>query len=226
MKRFIFASLALAFLAFGAHAQSTKDTAPANIWAGPYIGVNLGGLFDYHEIGTGASTISGVGAGGWTGGVTAGYDLALNNYLVGLWVEGTAEQSSGKISGVSINAQNSWAIGGRAGYIIAPNALVYGKVGFIQEFYDTNLPGSNINPLSGVTYGGGVEYAITNAIFGHFEYRHDDYENAALGHVSEGLAIEDSVTANRVIVGITYKFSGAAVPLDILPAQSNYKPLK
>jgi len=233
MKRLILASMFLALSASGLCAQSLKGPS-TNIWQGPYAGVTIGGLFDYHELDLAGSTLSSVGSGGWTGGLVGGYDLALNRYLVGLWVEGNLEADSAKgnlgSAGLNVKALGDWSVGTRAGYIIWPNVLAYGKVGFTQASFETNLPGAKIGELSGVTYGAGFEYAITQNIFIRTEYRHENYLTASWSTKSGELTypISDKATGDNVTIGISYKFNnGIALPTNILPdVTPSYKPLK
>ncbi len=53
----------------------------------------------------------------------------------------------------------------RVGTKVADRALVYGKIGY-----------SDFTGLTGVRYGGGVDYAVTDNIYAGVEYRYSDLE--------------------------------------------------
>lgn len=229
MRSLILGGLFLALSAsglFAADLKSGSNPTPVttNVWQGFYVGVGVGGIFDYHEIALGGEIPTGasaVGSDGWTGSLVGGYDLTLSNWLIGAWIEGTLEQSNTKIGGVSFNANNSWAVGGRAGYLIASNLLVYGKLGYTMEDYSANVTGTHLGALSGATYGGGLEYALSSALFFRTEYRRDDYRSVSLGALNGS----DYVYDNRLTVGLSYKFNGGNAPWNILPA-NGFIPLK
>ena len=221
MKRLILAGAFLISASAGLCAQAYKDTSSVNVWQGVYGGLGFGGLFNYQNISQG-KTIATLGTGGYTGNAVAGYDYVLSNILLGAWLEGSLEEGKVNLGGPKIHADGSWAVGGRAGYVVAPNVLLYSKIGYTMASYSSNVPKTNLNNLNGVTYGAGAEYAVTNNIFLRTEYRHDEYapENMAA-------SLKDAISADRVTAGIAYKFNGVSgSPLGIVPNNPGYTPLK
>lgn len=222
MKRAILASAFLALMSGSLAAQTYKDTPSVNIWQGVYGGLGFGGLFDYHNISSSGHSVGTLGTNGYTGSATAGYDYVLSNILLGAWLEGNLEEGKVNLGGVKVHADGSWAVGGRVGYVVAPNVLLYGKVGYTMGSYSSNVPYTNLNNLNGITYGAGAEYAVTNNIFLRTEYRHDEYmpENMLL-------IAKDAINADRVTAGITYKFNGTtSSPWSLTATHSGYTPLK
>jgi outer membrane immunogenic protein len=223
MRQLIFTGLFVLLSLTGLAAQNYKDTAAPNIWQGPYAGVNVGGLFDYHDITGSGVAISSIGTNGWMGGVTGGYDLALHNYLIGAWADYNLEEGSAQILGARVKALDNWGVGLKLGYVVIPNVLAYGKVGFAVDSFSTNVPGAKLSTLTGISYGGGLEYALTNNLFMHTEYRHEDYNGAAFTSFAR-----DNLNDNRVTAGISWKFNTfvSSAPLSLAPPAPTYTPLK
>jgi opacity protein-like surface antigen len=223
MKRFILACIVMLGMgaAQAADLSSMKDTpsTASNIWVGPYIGVNVGGVFDYHDVSSAGGHIS-LGSSGWTASVIGGWDFTYSRFVFGPWVSGAVEQSSTKVFGKNVNAQDNWAVGGRAGYLVGANLLAYGRVGYTVENYDSNVTKSKLNALQGITYGGGLEYAVAPGWFLHTEYRRSDYEGSPVFTTAHDVA-----TDNRILGGVTLKFNNSANPLNFSTG-SGYTPLK
>jgi len=109
MKTVIFAAIAAASaLSAPAFAQ---DAAP---FTGPRAGVTLG----YDKIG---------GEDGFAYGVTAGYDLALAPRITG-GVEVSLGDSTVDESGLDVSRDLAASL--RAGYVVTPQILAFGKVGY------------------------------------------------------------------------------------------------
>ncbi len=222
MKRLIFAGLALVLSIGMSAAQSYKD-APANpnLWQGIYVGVGVGGVFDYENLSGGSTSINSIGNNGYTEKATLGYDYTFSRWLIGAWAEGDLQETNTKLTGVSFNANKvAGAFGMRGGYIVAPNVLAYATVGYAINGYSVNAPNSNVNTLNGVTYGGGFEYAVSSNIFLQTEYRHDTYAEAPVA------GLKDFVDDNRVTIGLLYKFNNSATLPALLTPNKGYVPLK
>ena len=209
----IMLGLVMGLLASGVNAQN---------WQGAYMGLGFGGVFDNHKV----TGISGFGTDGYSGTLIAGYDFVPTNskLLFGVWTQGDLNSAVTKIGSAEFNRQGDWAIGGRAGYIVAPNVLLYGAVGYTQAYYDTNIPHTGLGNIEGVTYGGGAELQVTNGLFSRLEYRHDDYNPAGF---SSG---KDTVTDNQIMAVISIKLNGNSglfsSTKDSPVSSSGYTPLK
>lgn len=100
-----------------------------------------------------------------TYGLNAGYDFALTD-RVRLGVEATSNDL--------FQDNREYGAGGRLGFVVTPDLMLYGKVGYVnREVYSTKL--------DGITYGGGAELALNNNLYLKGEYRRSDFENEVTG---------------------------------------------
>ena len=152
MKTVIFAAIAAATVVSApAFAQ---DAAP---FTGPRAGVTMG----YDKIG---------GEDGFSYGVTAGYDLALAPRIVG-GVEVSLGDSTVDESGLDVSRDLAASL--RAGYVLTPRVLAFGKVGYASTRFEVDGDGA---ALEGVRYGGGLEFAATPTTYISAEYQRTEYE--------------------------------------------------
>jgi outer membrane immunogenic protein len=91
----------------------------------------------------------------------------------------------------NVELENTWSVGGRVGYLVAPNALLYALGGYTQAKFDgqVNLSYGNGNPitgpqvlslsvpeeLQGYFVGGGGELKVADHIALRLEYRYANY---------------------------------------------------
>lgn len=178
---------------------STKD-APAFSetrvvnWTGFYIGGQAGYGKSQHNLDVirdeqVIQSIDGLGGDGFIGGGRVGFDVARGRFLFGLFGEynwsnvktefsnlslkGDGNDLKDNDGGYSLEKENEWSVGARAGVIAAPRTLVYVLAAYTQSEY--NLSGlttsdasegwSGKKTLQGVSVGAGVEYALTGNVF-------------------------------------------------------------
>ena len=151
MKTVIFAAIAAACVSAPAFAQ---DAAP---FPGPRAGVTLG----YDNAGD---------EDGFAYGVTAGYDLALAPRITG-GVEVSLGDSTVDESGLDVSRDLAASL--RAGYVLTPRVLAFGKVGYASTRFEFDGDGAG---LEGVRYGGGLEFAATPNTYISAEYQRTEYE--------------------------------------------------
>jgi outer membrane immunogenic protein len=190
MKKLVIALTALAAFTGSAMAADmapryTKAPPPVPVapsWTGFYIfGGGGGGLWaaDQHvqtTVGHLPLTIDQrQGGSGWFGTVGAGYDWQVNSgWVAGIFadgqfgsIRGTLQDPDFGISGTQ-KLEDSWAVGARVGYLVAPNVLSYVNGGYSgsqwgrSEFFDTFSglhAGVHTNSFTrnGWFIGGGVE---------------------------------------------------------------------
>lgn len=170
MKKIAIVLTALAALTGSAVAADlptrTYDKAPiamAPSWTGLYIfgGVG-GGLWDANTssyvTATGTCLIcvnNKQGGDGWLATVGAGYDWQFNNrWVAGILADGQFGGLKGSQSalGFTFNQKlkDTWAVGGRIGYLIAPNVLSYVNAGYTGADWSGS---SIVNQATGVTIG-------------------------------------------------------------------------
>lgn len=156
--------LATTIVATGVIGASAADpvmyTQPAPVvtsstfdWDRFYIGLSAGGMNDGTQY---------FGVGG-----LAGLNMQSGDWVFGLEVQGTAYYNGGAFSGALYDVM------GRAGYLVAPEALLYATGGVV--FNDSG------NTFAGI--GGGIEFAVhDNVTFGG-EYTYITDGGGTTGHV-------------------------------------------
>lgn len=188
--------------------------APIYNWTGCYVGAGAGYGFANQETElvlnsafggapAGATFINGLtqGGRGWLATAQVGCDLQIGgNWLIGAFVDGDWANIKGRHTGQNINIglvegqerlQWSWAIGGRAGYLVNPHLLTFVSAGYTQATFGAVDYNNALFPnfgqptglqLPGRKYGGwfigaGAEYAIgwLPGLFWKNEYRFADY---------------------------------------------------
>lgn len=153
MKTVIFAAIAAA-TAVSAPAFA-QDAAP---FTGPRAGVTMG--FDKAQ-----------GEDGFSYGVTAGYDLAVANRVT-FGPEVSFGDST--VDGQGFDASRDLAASVRLGYVVTPQILAFGKVGYASSRIEA--AGAHTS-LEGVRYGGGLEYSVTPNTYISAEYQRTEYED-------------------------------------------------
>jgi outer membrane immunogenic protein len=177
---------------------------------------------------------------GVIGGAHIGYNLQINQWVVGLEgsVDGTSISTSitksifapdfSNILTVGTQASIQGSIRARAG-IAWDRAMIYATGGAAftgiknnysvvdLDFEDFATPESISKTRAGWTVGGGIEYAITNNWSVRAEYRYSDF-----GHYSDypfvaltvpaGISgwVQHHLTENQAQVGFSYKFGSPA----------------
>ena len=189
-------------------------------WNGLYIGGFIGGLWgdkDWVEVvgpvpgGEIHPDYSGV-----LGGVQAGFNYQINNWVLGIegeWGATNADGSSICIVGFdTCGVDVNWVatVGGRVGYAF-DNILPYLKGGgaWVDEDYPV-APGTPFaitlsQTRSGWFIGGGVEYGITPNWSAKVEYNYLDFGTDRLDFAG---AIEDITQHSHTVkIGFNYRFN-------------------
>lgn len=107
-------------------------------------------------------------------GLGLGYDIQKGRTVFG--IEAEVADSSAKLKAGAITAAETGRdlyIGGRIGMVAGSRALIYAKVGYTNARLLSSFGNGN---LDGVRVGAGIEYKMTDAIFGKIEYRYSNYE--------------------------------------------------
>jgi outer membrane immunogenic protein len=124
---------------------------------------------------------------GFTYGVVAGVDAPVANGVI-VGVEATFEDST--TNGAGVDASRELGVAARAGVVVLPKVLAFGKVGYTNARADFANGGASVT-LEGLRYGGGLEYAVTKRTYATVEYRRSEYEDGVGGRdgVLVGLGI-------------------------------------
>lgn len=153
MKTAIFAAIAAASVSVPAFAQ---DAAP---FTGPRAGITLG--YDKFQ-----------GEEGFSYGVNAGYDIAVTPRIT---VGPEVSFSDSTADAIGVEASRDIAASLRAGYVVTPQVLAFGKVGYASSRFDFTAGGHD--NLEAVRYGGGLEYSVTPRAYISAEYQRTEYED-------------------------------------------------
>ena len=196
MKRFITMTTAAALLSGPALAGSLEAPAPEPVmvpaaapvapaspdWTGFYGGVQLG----YGDIG---SNVAGLSGDGFVGGVNAGYDYDLGNWVVG----GGLSYDYADISlGGGSDLESIWRAKARVGYKIG-DGLLYGAGGW--AYADTN----NLGSEDGYFVGAGYEHMLANNLTIGGEVLYHEFGNF-------GPSSTTDVDATTYQIRATYRF--------------------
>jgi outer membrane immunogenic protein len=119
-----------------------------------------------------------LGGNGWFGTVGAGYDWQFAGpWVAGVFADGMFGSLKGSVTDPFPQAEGTeklrttWAVGARAGYLVAPNVYSYVNAGYTGSEWS----GAALSPLSGVEFntpsfhrdgwfvGGGVENSLNMA---------------------------------------------------------------
>jgi outer membrane immunogenic protein len=230
------------YAAADAYAAAVSTPArPVYNWSGFYLGA--GGGYGMFSLDT-SLTVNGTlesdnqtwGGRGWFGTVTAGFDHAFSNRIVGgvfadvdfSNIKGHFADTWWEASG-RITHNRAWAVGARAGYLVLPSVLTYVNGGFTQarfsgvtlfDFGRPNSPSGDSLPAqtySGWFVGGGVETALWSGFFVKTEYRYADYRTRTVLIVNDDLRIApDRIHpfVQTVRTDLVYKFNWGAAPLN------------
>jgi outer membrane immunogenic protein len=240
MHRFRFAALAAVALFSFASVASAADLprkAPAHApppppavynWTGFYIGAQAGWsrIHDNQDLSSPTFALSvSNSASGAVGGVNAGYNFQINQFVVG--IEGDFEGNSTHHSffvgppfsaATTATEQLRWqgSVRGRLG-IAFDRVLFYGTGGWafgrFEDTYFTPVPVFGPETVSstrdGWTAGAGVEYALNNFVTTRVEYRYTDWgshTNTLVTWLAPPGQSIDHVTQNAVRFGVDFKF--------------------
>jgi outer membrane immunogenic protein len=252
MKSMIIAGLTAALMASSAMAADLIVTEPAAPvvasqsvdWNGFYIGINggyAGGTFEHPftitdptppptTIGDGSIDVT---AGGFVGGVQAGYNFDVGGFVVGLeadaqgstvegrvGINGTLGPAPGLPFDLSAGTNLDWfgTLRGRVG-VTMDQALIYGTGGLAYGRTTSSIEGefgggapfdvSVENDRVGWTVGAGIEYALTDSLSLKTEYLYTDLGTEELVSGSLGgfdATLDSTVAFHTVRAGLNFQF--------------------
>lgn len=197
---FVSVSAVAAVLATPASAQEETK------FSGPYVGVNAG--YDHVTLDDGTDKGS---KDGFEFGVVAGYDVQASTFVAGIEAEVSGATTKESVSNVflvgdrfSLKASRDLYIGARAGYVVAPNVLLFAKGGYTNARFTASYSdgagtvvkdGDN---LDGYRLGAGIEYRADR--FGaRLEYRYSDYGEYSTQGFNTGISARRQQVVATVI---------------------------
>lgn len=235
--RYLIAAAALIATSLTAQAADMKVKKPVykappppvaviNDWSGFYVGGHVG----YGWANTVSSGVSGlpfdvagasvgVKPSGWLGGLQFGYNMAMQQFLLGLEVDfgylGISGTSTVGTSFASVNYGWYSVIAGRLG-LAMDTALVYVKGGFAMARIgnEAGLVGdatdftSTSGTRTGYAIGGGLEYALSRQWSVKGEYLYMDFGDTRSGNL-DGDTFNHANSLHTFKVGLNYRFGGS-----------------
>jgi len=220
MKRILMGALlaGVATSAFAADLPTAKPAPapfyapPIFTWTGFYVGVN--GSYDWANVRSGNGVFGNPDGG--MGGVTAGYNYQIGQFVAGL--EGDIDFGDvsnkqtidpfGSFGKIDLNSFGTARA--RLGFAM-DRALIYVTGGYAggqvhSAVFDAITPAyaSNNTWQNGYAVGGGVEYAITNNISAKAEYLFSQLDGKTIATPS--YAAKDGLDISLVRLGLNYRF--------------------
>ena len=152
---------------------------------------------------------------GLTGGLYAGYGATFGPFYLG--AEAEAEVASvnwdierdpaGRL--YSMEKRGAVGVGARAGYVLNDTVLLYGRVGVVNGWFDSDYATattavSQTDTLTGVRFGGGVEFAVSDNLRMRLDYTRTVYEDFEVDYLTGVDGFDPSENLFRV--GLSYAF--------------------
>lgn len=208
MKLFLLASgLILASLAAPALAADDMNSVPGQTtvdWSGGYVGVDGGyGTVKGKDSFGGSASLN-----GFLGGVHVGYNMIVDQYLIGAEVDGVVMNAK-STSVLNITTSTKW-IGSarvRAG-VTADRVLFYATAGVslggLELFNPARGGVTNKNTHVGWVLGAGLEAFLTDNISARIEYQHHDFGKRTYNLGAANFQVNGD--ADLVKVGLSFHF--------------------
>ena len=200
MRNLILAAVATTAFATPALAQTT---------GAPFTGLRIEGVAGYDALKDGHDTSDGFVYGG-----AVGYDVQLNNLVVGAasWVEAEAQVVNPSARRVeptdeSILRGRDLYLGARVGFPLNPTTMAYAKGGYTNARIDTRYTQGSTEvrdhtDLDGFRLGAGLEHQIGANTYIKGEYRYSNY-----GHADNSVGRYDiDVDRHQLVAGVGMRF--------------------
>lgn len=211
-KKISYLAFAVVILS-GASQTTLAASSSADLWKGFYAGVQVGR--DSGETNMRWSPVNNDGPvdiTGFGGGVSLGYNVRFNSFVLGL--EGDIETSTlngddNARGGLLNEFEGNWmgSLRLRAGYSF-DRTLFYVTGGYAwmdADGKDLTLGGTASYSLKGTTFGAGVEYAFTDRLSGRLEYRHTNFDTERETYPA-GYYLDFDPEIDSVRIGMNYRF--------------------
>ncbi|HWL58328.1 MAG TPA: outer membrane beta-barrel protein [Paracoccus sp. (in: a-proteobacteria)] len=194
---------------------------PIANWAGGYAGVTLGyafggkdrvGISDA-ETDTLLGNIGEMKGDGVNAGVRVGYRWQRDRWVFGpelAWEGGDVKgDTSGTIGGTELEAEaklkSMYALRFKTGYIVQPNTMVYGIVGYGRADVDYKVAGQDVGfDTDGYIVGLGVERQFTDRVSLTAEYEYANFGKEELEAV--GYTTQATIDYSNIKLGLNFRF--------------------
>jgi outer membrane immunogenic protein len=189
-----------------------EPAAAAPVWTGFYLAGSLGGAMGYGDVSfVGAGDVKGVGLAGPIPSVIGG----VNFQFAPRWLVGAEAEVAPSIKSTDLKLGWLGAVRGRLGFLLMPDTLVYGTVGWtgtqVNDLIYQNtvvLAGQYIN---GVQFGGGVEAAFADHWSARVDYQYSIFNKVDLTFpvVAPGLVVATGEPRGHIgRIAIVRRFGG------------------
>ncbi|MCK9229149.1 MAG: porin family protein [Syntrophales bacterium] len=210
MRRFYFFALVVA-LVF----SLSFSTAMAEMFNGPYIGVNLGyGSTDYKtDVGPGTLTLDSLSGSGVNAGLFAGYG-ATSPQGIYFGIEAEGSWSSGDVDvdlmGAKAELSQDWTLGltARLGGMLTETILGYVRAGWVATKFEAEVPPlawSQKKTFTGPRIGLGLEFPINKDVSFRTDYTYTWYQSKDLDDA--GVPVMSVKPSEQLFrIGFAYNF--------------------
>lgn len=199
----------------GRIADSGPAAAPGPNWNGFYLGVGGGfAATDFLLTGNFGSDFHNqtfrdrADMGNTFGAVAIGYDRVIRpGWVAGVFADYDFGGSSYADNGIPYSSVNSWAAGGRLGYLVSPSSLLYGTAGYTQARFEYAFDVATTPTFNGYFVGAGVETFLRPNWTLKFEYRFSQFDGEFAFPTDDKGAnerFEPSTQSARLV--LSYKF--------------------
>jgi len=172
-------------------------------------------------------------------GAAAGYDVQMDRFVIGIeadFIESTldkeydergtrpprpAQPIATPISAIyNIESGGDISVSARAGYVVSPTFLLYGKIGY--SWHKLAIEGSGVDnavpfnideqiDLAGLRLGIGGEMNFTESFYGKIEYRYSNYNEADFDVRGADITLDPlfsgiDVVRHQVLFGAGFRF--------------------
>src|SRR6476661_2286179 len=159
---------------------------------------NLGGFHVDGIVGWDRSNIQNEHANGVTYGVGAGYDFRSGNAIFGVEAEATDSTADRSVTGaviagdsLRVRAGRDLYVGGRVGFGVGSNSLVYAKAGYTNARFRADYNDGTAatvadftqrTNLDGIRAGVGAQIGVGSRAYLRTEYRYSNYQDGVDRH--------------------------------------------
>ena len=194
-------------------------------WTGCYVGAGGGyGMWNQENqtvdaLGVPYDLITTNGGRGWFGTVQVGCDYQFGpNWVIGAFGDWDFSSIKGHMSSPEYGVigeeklRNSWAAGGRIGFVVLPQLLTYLSGGYTEarfssvSFYDAFTAGPTTFSVDARTYSGwfigsGYEYGLSflPGLFWKTEYRFSSYDRERNEILDAGVLTTDAIESRKYV---------------------------
>ena len=172
----------------------------------------------------GVKNLDGLNSTGVVGDLRLGYDQQMGRFVLGIFgtygfsgMEADGATLGGAFTNFDLERGDDWSIGARAGVLVNDRTLLYILAAYTETEYDfsgtfNGEAFSQDTTFSGITVGGGVEFALTQNIFLGVEGTHTFYDGETIfDHydpaTNVGTLIHDDLGETRLLGTLKIKLN-------------------